>query len=146
MHDKIHDLLHQYIDDELELLEAIILEEHLSTCQSCRKLLNQLKLMDWDLKRQPVVDLPPELIVCRKAAIKTHLTAVKAADKKVTAKESWGLQKHILQHTFSFVSYNPVNRTVARAVKKTASTLTRAAGSRLRKRNPIFSRFIPGQA
>ncbi len=145
MHEKIHDLLHQYIDDDLGLLETIILEEHLSTCQSCRKLLNQLKLMDWDLKHQPVVDPPPELIACRKAAIKTHLTAVKATGKKEPVKEAWGLQRHILQHTFSFVSYNPVNRTVVRAVKKTASTLTRAAGSRLRKRSPIFSRFIPGQ-
>lgn len=146
MHDKIQDLLQQYIDGELEILETIILEEHLASCHSCRKILNQFKLMDWDLKHQPVVEPPPELIACRKAAIKTHLADYKAADQKEPVKGTWNLQKHIVQHTFSFISYNPVNRTVARSVKKTASTLTRAAGSGLRRRSPFFARFSPGQA
>lgn len=146
MHDKIQDLLQQYIDGELEILEALIVEEHLTSCHSCRKILNQFKLMDWDLKHQPVVDPPPELINYRKAAIKTYLATVKNADKKEPVKETWKMQKHIVQHTFSFISYNPVNRTVARSVKKTVSTLARAAGSGLRKRSPIISRFSPGQA
>lgn len=146
MHDQFHDLLQQYIDGELEMLEEMILEEHLATCLTCRKMLNGLKLMDWDLKHQPVVEPPPELIACRKVAIKTHLADIRDARRKEAVKDTFRLQKHVLQHTFSFISYNPVNRTVARSVGKTVSTITRAAGSRLRKRNPLFSRFSPGRA
>ena len=47
MHEKYSDLLHQYIDGALEPLENIILSEHLAGCQSCRRELNQLKLLDW---------------------------------------------------------------------------------------------------
>lgn len=146
MHENFHDLFQQYIDGELEFLNMIILEEHLTTCPSCRRFLNQLKLMDWDLKHQPTVDIPPELESSRMAAIKTHLASVKTAENSVPLNETWRLQKHILQHTFSFISYNPVNHTVTRSVKKTVSTITRAAGNSLRKRNPLLSKFIPGQA
>lgn len=146
MHDQYHDLLQQYIDGELEMLEAVILEEHLATCQSCRKILNQFKLMDWDLNHQPVVDLPPELTAIRRAAINTHLADIRAAEKKEPAKDSFRLQKQVLQHTFGFISYNPVNRTVARQVSKTVLAITKVAGSRLRKRKPLFSRFSTGQA
>jgi len=146
MHENFHDLLQQYIDGELESLETIILEEHLSTCPSCRRFLNQLKLTDWDLKHQPVIDIPSELESHRRAAITTHLASVKTAEKSTSLNETWRLQKHILQHTFSFISYNPVNHTVSRSVKKTFSTITRAAGNRLRKRKTLLSRLIPGQA
>jgi anti-sigma factor RsiW len=146
MHDRFHDLLQQYIDRELDQLETMILGEHLSSCQDCRKLLNQLKLMDWDLKHEPTIEPPPELFAYRTAAIKAHLAAVKTAEDTTPLRETWRLQRQILQHTFSFMSYSPVNRTVARSVKKTVTTLTRAAGSRIRKRSPIFSKFIFGQA
>ncbi len=146
MHDQFYDLLQQYIDGELEMLEAIILEEHLATCQTCRKMLNGFKLMDWDLKHQPAVDPPVELIAYRNAAIKTHLSGLKAAQTKGPAKEAFHLRKHILQHTFSFISCNPVNRSVARSTGKTFSNITRTAANLLRKRNSVFPRFNPGRA
>jgi len=145
MHDQIHDLLHQYIDGELEIMETIILEEHLATCQPCRKMLNRFKVMDWDLKHQPTVDIPPELIAYRTAAVKAHLANIQTAVGKDPIKDAWHPQKHILQHTFSFITYNPVNRTITRSVGKTVSTMARVAGSRLIKRKPMLSRLIPGQ-
>ncbi len=146
MHDKFNDLLQQYIDRDLDSLEAMILEEHLADCQACRRDLNQLKLMDWDLQHQPVAQLPPELAVIRAAAVKTCLAAVRADKKSAPLAKTWHFQQHVLQHTFSFISYNPVNHAVARSVKKTASVLGRAAGNSLRKRSPVLSRFILGPA
>jgi hypothetical protein len=43
-------LLQDYIDGTIEPLERVVLEEHLRVCADCRKELNRLKLIDWDLK------------------------------------------------------------------------------------------------
>lgn len=146
MHEKFHDLLQQYIDEELEPLETIILEEHLATCKPCRKVLNQLKLLDWNLEHQPTVEPPPELETYRIAAVKAHLAGIKTAGQSAPLKEAWRFQQHILRHTFSFISYNPVNHSVTRSVKKPFYALARTAGNHFKKRNPLLSRFIPGQA
>lgn len=146
MHDNFNNLLQQYIDRDLGALKAMILEEHLADCQICRRDLNQLKLMDWDLQHQPVVELPAELAVMRAAAVKTYLADTRVDQKSAPLTKTWHFQQHVLQHTFSFISCNPVNRAVARSVKKTASILGRAAGNSLRKRSPLLSRLIPGSA
>jgi hypothetical protein len=130
VHDNFNDLLQQYIDRDLGALEAMILEEHLAGCQTCRRELNQLKLLDWDLQHQPVVELPPELAIMRTDAVKTCLAAVSSDKKSAPLTKSWHYQQHVLQHTFSFINYNPVNRFVARSVKKSVSILGRAAGNR----------------
>lgn len=44
-------LLHDYIDGLMGPAEKIILEEHLRLCPTCRKELNRLKILDWDLGR-----------------------------------------------------------------------------------------------
>ncbi len=146
MHEQFDDLLQQYIDGELELLEKIIIEEHLASCQNCRQELNTLKLIDWDLKHQPIVEVPPELESYRIAAVKKHLANNVTVGKESSFNKTWHLPQHILQHTFSFISYNPINKTVARTAKVTVSLFTRAAGKNIKKRSPLFSRFIPGQA
>jgi hypothetical protein len=53
-------LLHEYIDGELAPLEVQILEEHLKSCSECRKELNQLKILDWDLHHQDAIEVPYE--------------------------------------------------------------------------------------
>jgi anti-sigma factor RsiW len=146
MHEKFHDLLEQYIDGELEPVEALILEEHLAGCLSCRQMLNQLKLIDWDLKHQPVVEVPPELEVYRIAAVKAYLATLKTAYKSGPLKDTWRLQKQIFQHSFGFVSYIPINRTISSSAKKGVAILAGAARRRLRKRSLLLSRIIPGQA
>jgi anti-sigma factor RsiW len=146
MHEKYTDLLQEYIDGALEPLEKIILAEHLADCHRCRRELNQLKLLDWDIKHEPVIEPPAELSAYRMAALQTHLANEKAARKAAAPEERWSLQKQTMQYTFAFINYNPVNRSVNRAVKSTFSALGRAAGAGLKKRNPLLARFIPGQA
>jgi len=146
MHEKFNDLVQEYIDGELGSLEKIILEEHLANCRACRRELNQIKLMDWDLKHQSVVEAPPELESYRMAALKAHLADTGTIEKGSPFNKTWSLQQHILQHTFSFISYNPANRTINRSVKKSMSFLARAAGKRIKKRKFLLTRFIPGQA
>ena len=146
MHEKFHDLLEQFIDGELEPVEALFLSEHLAGCRSCRQMLNQLKLIDWDLKHQPVVEVPPELEVYRTAAIKAHLATFKTVKKSDPLKDTWRLQKQILQHSFGFVSYIPINRAVSNSAKKGVAIFAGAAGRRLRKNSPLLARIIPGQA
>ncbi len=146
MHEKFHDLLEQFIDGELEPVEALILNEHLAGCRSCRQMLNQLKLIDWDLRHQPVIEVPPELEVYRTMAVKAHLENLKAAQKSDPLKDTWRMQKQIFQHTFGFVSYIPINRTISSSAKKGVAILVGVAGRRLRKRRSLLSRIIPGQA
>lgn len=146
MHEKYSDLLQQYIDGALEPLEKIILAEHLADCHRCRRELNQLKLLDWDIKHEPVIETPAELAAYRMAALKNHLAAEKTSEATTAAKERWALQKQTVQYTFAFISINPVNRSVNRAIKNTFSALGRAAGAGLKKRTPLLARFIPGQA
>jgi len=146
MHEKFHDLLEQFIDGELEPVEALFLSEHLAGCRSSRQMLNQLKLIDWDLKHQPVVEVPPELEVYRTAAIKAHLATLKTSKQSDPLKDTWRLQKQILQHSFGFVSYIPINRAVSSSARKGVAILAGAAGRRLRKNSPLLARIIPGQA
>jgi anti-sigma factor RsiW len=146
MHEKFQDLLEQYIDGELEPVKALMLSEHLAGCRSCRQILNQLKLIDWDLKHQPVAEVPPELEVYRVAAVKAHLATLKITRKSEPLKDTWRLQKQILQHSFGFVSYIPINRAISNSAKKGVTVLAGAAGRRLRKSSPLLSRIIPGQA
>lgn len=41
--------LQEWLDDSLAETERLILNEHLKQCSDCRKILNQLKIMAWDL-------------------------------------------------------------------------------------------------
>lgn len=54
------ELLHEYLDHELDPLLGLILEEHLAVCPECRKELNRLKILDWDLRFADHFDIPVE--------------------------------------------------------------------------------------
>lgn len=54
------DLLHEYLDHELDPLMQIILEEHLAVCPDCQRELNQLKILDWDLRFADQMEIPQE--------------------------------------------------------------------------------------
>lgn len=149
MDNKYSDLLNQYIDGELGPLEKIILEEHLLSCPASRRELNQLKLLDWELKHQPAIELPAELAACRMTALKAHMAASTAGEKRQKSsvtKDLWRMQLRILQNSSSFISINPVSRTLGRTVKGSFSLMGKAAGTALKKRKPLLGRFIPGQA
>jgi len=52
------ELLQEYMDRELNILETQLLEEHLKTCPECRRELNQLKILDWDYRFHDHIDIP----------------------------------------------------------------------------------------
>lgn len=145
MHEQFNQLLQQFIDGRIEPLEQIMLEEHLIYCRTCRKELNQLKLLDWELKNQQEMEVPAELAVLRMDAIKTHLAAERSGEKEFETKDIWRLQLQILRQASGFISINPVNRTLNRTIKGSFSMLGKAAGVTLKKRSPLLGRFIPGQ-
>ena len=145
MHEKYTNLLQEYIDGTINPLEKIILEEHLLSCMECRRELNQLKLLDWELQHQPVIELPAELAKTRMAAVKTHLAVEKTGQQGSTGRELWRLQLQILHHTSSFMGYNPVNRVLNRTVKRSFSMLGKVAGTTIKKRNPLLARLVPGR-
>ena len=143
LHETYRDLLQQYIDGEIDPLVKMLLEEHLSSCRTCRRELNQLKLLDWELKHQSAVELPVELAAYRMSAVKTHLATSTAQTPSVSV---WRLQRQILHHSSSFLGLNPLNRTLSWAAKATLSKLGKVAGTALKKRNPLLARLIPGRA
>lgn len=146
MYDKYRELLNDYLDDQLSPLEKMLVEEHISSCTACRQELNQLKLLDWELYHQPDIELPPELAGCRIAAVKDYMKAVESDRNNSWARDYLELQLTIISKTSSFISLNPINRTVKRTVKGSVTVLGRAARAALKKRKPGLSRLITGQA
>jgi len=142
MHEDLSDLLQEYLDGTIDQLEKIVLEEHLSACTDCRRLLQQFRLLEWELRSRPAVKVPVELAVLRRAAVEQHLARSAADNKPSLAKDLLQLQLHILRHSASHIGYNPLNRSLNRTVKKTFSILGKAAGTRLKKRNPLLGRLI----
>ncbi len=149
MHKKYSDLLQQHIDQEISPSEKGILEEHLLSCRLCRRELNQLKLLDWELKHEQTVAVPAELFIYRMAAIRTYLKEAETSGKRSMAKDMVNLQLQIISKSTSFLGYNPVNRnlsrTLGRSVRRSLAFLGKAALVTLRKRNPLLDRIIPGQ-
>jgi len=148
LHKKYSDLLQKYIDQEISPSEKVILEEHLLSCRMCRRELDQLKLLDWELKHEQSVEIPAELFVYRMAAIKTHLHEAETSEKKFMIKDMVTLQLQIISRSYSFLGYNPVNRTLnhtlKRSLKRSLAFLGKTAAVTLKKRNPLLDRIIPG--
>ena len=145
MREKYNDLLQQYVDREINPLEKMLLEEHLLSCRPCRQELNQLKLLDWELKHEPAIQLPAELAAYRMAAIKTHFASATAQQKSSVVRDLWSLQLQIIHHSSSFLGYNPLIRTLNRTVKGSFLLLGKVAGATLKRRNPLLARLIPGR-
>ena len=146
MQDKYRELLNDYLDDQLSSLEKMLVEEHITSCSACRRELNQLKLLDWELRHQPGIELPPEIASCRIAAIKNYMMAVENGRDNSRVRDFLQLQLTIVSKTSSFISLNPVNRKVKHTIKSSVTVLGKAAGAALKKRKPGLSRLIPGQA
>jgi len=144
MHDKYSDHLQSYLDGEIEPLEKILLEEHLSYCHTCRGELNQLKLLDWELKHPQEIEVPAELAIQRMELLKSQLSAI-TDEEEFKVKDVWRLQVHILKYASGFMISSPVNRTISRTLTSSLSLMGKAAGAGFKKRNPLLGRFIPGQ-
>ncbi len=141
-----HDYLPLYMDEELPPLEIILLEEHLQTCRDCRRELNQLKILEWDLKKQfNMAEVPSHaLAACREKALAEHFPS--SAEKKLQnevkspAMVVVGLQLTTLKNSLSFCSYLPGSGLLNRSLHRWG----KSARVSFRKRNPLISRIIFG--
>lgn len=118
-------LLHEYLDQELEPLLAIILEEHLAICSECRKELNQLKLLDWDLRFADRFEIPKvEMKELRSKTLDICFDAREKEDNSLF--DLYKIQTHALSYAVNYVKYIPGTG----LIKKTGL----ASGQLLRKK------------
>lgn len=100
------ELLHEYLDQELDPLLAIILEEHLAVCPECRKVLNQLKILDWDLRFADKIEIPGEQL---KELRRKSLDRCFADDEQVSSSlmDLYRLQTHAAGYAVNYMQYIP---------------------------------------
>lgn len=142
MHEDLSDLLQEYLEGTMDQLEKIVLEEHLSACPDCRRLLEQFRLLECELRSRPAVEVPVELALLRRVAVEQHLARSFADNRPSMAKDLIQLHLQIFRYSASHIGYNPLNRSLNRVAKKTFSILGKAAGTHLKKRNPLLGRLI----
>ncbi|MDD4563230.1 MAG: zf-HC2 domain-containing protein [Syntrophomonadaceae bacterium] len=99
------ELLQQYIDNELNEVETLLLEDHLRNCSSCRRELNQLILVDWQLHRlKQHIEIPDaDLSMRREAALEEFFKAEDVGD----IKDLYHVQISAMKNSVEFMQYLP---------------------------------------
>ncbi|UNC92913.1 anti-sigma factor family protein [Candidatus Contubernalis alkaliaceticus] len=112
-------LLQSFIDGELSQLELIFLEDHLSSCRDCRRELNRLKILDWDLKNQfREIQAPPELSQLREKCMDEYLTPQEMKkEKSEKGIDVWELHYRNLKKTVGFMRYLPGSKVLQNVVE-----------------------------
>lgn len=100
------ELLHEYLDQELEPLLAIILEEHLAVCAECRKELNQLKILDWDLRFADRIEIPKEELKELRSKTLDQYFAAQEEDQ-ISVLDLYKIQTRALSYAVNYVKYIP---------------------------------------
>lgn len=131
------DLLQKYIDKDIAPLEKIVLENHLLSCPECRKDINQLKVMDWDLNNLDIPEVPKELASIRSSALDTYFVALDKEDTSFESKDILNFQYKNLKNTVSFINYLPGKKMVQNAFKKTTTSSNRET-----KNKSLLSKII----
>jgi len=124
------DLLQKYIDKDIEPLEKILLENHLLSCPQCRKDLNQLKIMEWDLNNINLPKAPKDLAAVRSTALDKCFKTIDEKENSLTSKDIIDLQYSNLKNTVSFINYLPGRKLVESAFKKNATKNTKETKSK----------------
>ena len=130
-------LLQSYIDKTIGSLEKILLENHLTNCPQCRKDLNQLKIMEWDLNNIDLPKIPKDLAAVRNAALDKYFETIDENETSFGTKDIVNLQYSNLKHIISFVNYIPGKKIVENSVKKTTTKNTNQA-----KNKSLLSKII----
>lgn len=100
------ELLHEYLDQELEPLLAIILEEHLAICLECRKELNQLKILDWNLRFADRIEIPKEeLKELRSKTLDQCFASQEEGQNSLL--DLYKIQTHALSYAVNYLKYIP---------------------------------------
>jgi len=114
------DMLQLYIDGQMSPLEILLLEEHLRECPSCRKELNSLKILDWDLRKTiERIEVPSELSRIRLLTLNQHLEESSQTEKAAFGlKNVYELQYNTWKNSLSFIQFLPGNKLVGNSGKK----------------------------
>lgn len=131
------DLLQRYMDKDIDPLEKILLENHLLSCPQCRRDLNHLKIMEWDLNNIAIPKVPKELTAVRNAALDKYLKTIDENETSFEKKDIINLQYRNLKKTVSFINYLPGKKIVENAVRKAAAKSTRET-----KNKSLLSKII----
>lgn len=126
MCDMNKELLHQYIDGDLSPVEKAILQEHINTCADCRRELNQLKLLDWNLRFEEPA-LPPLEDLAR---LRTHTLDACFAELETEKDEArWNdvykIQAEALKFAVNYTRYIPGSSMLKTAGQATGKYLTK---------------------
>lgn len=127
-------LLQEYIDGELEPLEVQILEEHLKSCPECRRELNQLKILDWDLRNQDSIQVPyQQLAQLRKSTFDNCCQEYWQNQETANLSELYKIQTSSMMMAVNYMHYLPG----AKLIKNAGSSTRNYVGKRLNWRNLI---------
>lgn len=123
------DLLQDLLEGVIEPIEKLFVEEHLKSCQECRKELTELKLLFWDLndKSNYEIELPAELDQIKDSLLKQ--TIGKASESTVTALIN--IQRNNIRTAGKFLDYVPgataSNNLVKESLKATPSVIKKVS-------------------
>lgn len=119
------DILQEYLDGELGKLESLVLEEHLRTCPDCRRELNRLKILDWDLRKLYKQDLPQpgELSGVLERALR-QCCAAEESQEGISFRDVVALQVSTFNNAFQFLRMIPGLREKERPRSKPKSKNT----------------------
>lgn len=123
------DLLQDLLEGVIEPIEKLFVEEHLKSCQECRKELTELKLLFWDLndKSNYEIEFPAELDQIKDSLLKQ--TIGKASESTVTALIN--IQRNNIRTAGKFLDYVPgataSNNLVKESLKATPSVIKKVS-------------------
>lgn len=109
-------MLQEYLDGTLDPLTKIIIEEHLKTCQSCKREITELKLLMWELNSLPDPVAPSQVAYVRTKVL-NQIFGKSAHIKPL--REFLVLQKRIFHQATFFVKYVPTAKLIGNGLKRT---------------------------
>lgn len=122
------ELLHQYIDGELNPVEKTILKAHINTCAECRRELNQLKLLDWNLRFEEP-SLPPleDLARLRTQTLNSCFAELEAETEEDANRwnDVYKIQTEALKFAVNYTRYLPGSSMLKTAGQATGRYLTK---------------------
>lgn len=129
-------LLHESLDHELDSLNEIILHKHLAICPECRKELNRLKVLDWDLRFADHIEIPHgKLKEAREQAINRCFAAEKI-EVQNTWKDVYRIQTKAAANAVNYLKYVPGTS----LLKRTGQASVRFLGNKLSPGKLLFER------
>ena len=115
-------LLEEYVDGMLNEIERLLVEEHIKSCDSCRKQLTEMKLLFWEIESisdRPIA-FPDELGLLADKLMATVKTKPDTVFKKVS--NVFATQKRVTLAALGFSKSLPLARETKTVVKKTLQT------------------------